>query len=35
MPMWHLPDPADFEELAEALRRLNEHGLFQTHVEAE
>ncbi len=35
MPMWHLPDPADFEELAEALRGLNEHGLFQTHVEAE
>jgi hypothetical protein len=35
MPMWHPPDPADFDELAGKLRGLNEHVLFQTWREAE
>lgn len=35
MPVWHPPDPADFNELGEKLQGLNEHVLFQTWAEAE
>ncbi len=35
MPVWHPPDPTDFNELADKLKGVNEHVLFQTCAEAE
>jgi hypothetical protein len=35
MPTWHPPDPRDFDELAKALERLNNHLLFRSVADAE
>lgn len=34
-PLWHPPEPQDFDELAEKLQTLNEYALFPTREAAE